>query len=83
VWDNPTMTVITDAKKRVTLPGASPGDTWDLRFLDDNRIVLHRLTPAESKPEAVRFEKRGRMTVGVNRRPVNPAALAEALAEFP
>jgi len=77
------MTVITDAKRRVTLPGASPGERWDMQFPDENRIVLHRLTHAETKPEAVRLEKRGRLTVGVNRRPVNPAALAEALAEFP
>lgn len=28
VWDNPTMTLTADSKKRVVLPGAAPGDVF-------------------------------------------------------
>ena len=27
-WDNPTVTVTADSKKRVVLPGAAPGDVF-------------------------------------------------------
>lgn len=77
------MTLITDAKKRVTLPGCAPGEAWDVQFPDRNTVVLVRLTVAKSKPTRVKVARRGGFTVGVNPRPINPAALAEALAEFP
>jgi hypothetical protein len=28
MWDNPTMTLTADSKKRVVLPGAAPGDVF-------------------------------------------------------
>lgn len=78
------MTIIADAKKRVTLPGSSPGEAFDVQFLDENKMLLVRLKRPESKPHRVRFEKQGRFTVGVvDAAVVSREAIAEALEEFP
>jgi len=78
------MTIICDAKKRVVLPGSKPGDCFDVRRLDSERLMVVRLKPAEAKPNKVRFEKRGRFTVGVvDAPPITHEAIAEALEEFP
>jgi hypothetical protein len=42
VWDNPTMTVTADAKKRVALPGAAPGDVFAYEKIG-NQVVLRRV----------------------------------------
>ena len=47
-WDNPTMILTLDAKRRLTLPRslapASPGDAFEARFdADKNEIVFRRL----------------------------------------
>lgn len=43
-WDHPIMTIdIADQKKRVVLPGASPGDVFDVQRGEDGRYVLVKL----------------------------------------
>ena len=48
VWDNPTMIVTLDAKRRVSIPIAlspsAPGDQFDASFdPDDDVVILRRL----------------------------------------
>jgi hypothetical protein len=47
-WDNPTMVVTLDAKRRVSLPAAlsdiSPGDQFDASFdAEDDVVILRRI----------------------------------------
>lgn len=47
-WDNPTMIVVLDAKRRLTVPAAlapaTPGDYFDARFdADEDTLVFRRL----------------------------------------
>ena len=44
MWDCPTMTVRADAKKRVVLPGAKPGDVFDYSEKGNGHFLLVRLT---------------------------------------
>ena len=51
-WDNPTMIVTLDAKRRLTVPAAlapaAPGDYFDARFdADEDVIVFRRLAGHE------------------------------------
>ena len=80
--DNPTMTVTADDKRRVVLPGAKPGDRFDL-VPSAGGFVLRKLQPAPKKRARVRIEKRAGYTVGITDQPINEQALKEALAEFP
>jgi hypothetical protein len=78
------MTVVADSKKRVTLRRANPGDRFDVQISADGQYILTKLEPVRDLPVAkVRIEKRGRYHVGVLDRPINEAALQEALDEFP
>ena len=77
------MIVTADAKKRVVLPVARPGDSFDLEVSSEGTLVLRRLDASRFRPAKVRFKKRGRFTVGILDRPIDDAALKEALAEFP
>ena len=50
VWDNPTMIVTLDAKRRVSIPAAlapaAPGDQFDARFdAEEDVVILRRLKP--------------------------------------
>src|SRR5207245_2806892 len=52
-WDNPTMIVTLDAKRRLTVPvglaPASPGDYFDARFdAEEDALVFRRLPSKES-----------------------------------
>jgi len=78
------MTVVADAKKRVTLRRANPGDRFDVQISADGKYILTKLEPVRDLPPAkVRIERRGSYHVGVLDRPINEAALNEALVEFP
>ena len=78
------MTVVADSKKRVTLRLAVPGDRFDVQVADGGKYILTKLEPVQPSPPAkVRIEQRGQYHVGVLDRPINEAALQEALAEFP
>ena len=82
LWDNPTMTVITDNKKRVTLP-TKPGSRFDLQAVGKDKFILIRLEPVKLRQSRVTFRKKGGYTVGKLDHPINNEALREALAEFP
>ena len=50
-WDNPTMILTLDAKRRLTVPAAlapaRPGDAFEARFdADENEIVFRRIAGA-------------------------------------
>jgi len=77
------MTVTADAKKRVTLPLATPGDTFDVQQAGEGKLILTRLEPGDFNPAQVRIEKRGVFSVGVLGHPINDSALKAALADFP
>lgn len=77
------MTVVADNKKRVTLKRANPGDRFDVQISADGKYVLTKLEPVADLPRKARIEKRGRYHVGVLDRPINEAALKQALNEFP
>jgi hypothetical protein len=52
-WDNPTMIVTLDAKRRLTVPAAlapaSPGDYFDARFdAEEDTLVFRRLAGKEN-----------------------------------
>jgi hypothetical protein len=83
-WETPSMsTVVADSKKRVTLRHATPGDRFDVQFVEDGTVVLTRLEPVELRPAKIRIEKRGKYHVGVSDRPINMEAVKQALEEFP
>ena len=82
LWDNPTVTVIADNKKRVTLP-TKPGERFDVRVLGDGQFMLTRLERSHPRPAKVTVRKIGRYSVGHVDRPISETALDEALAEFP
>jgi hypothetical protein len=78
------MTVVADNKKRVTLRAASPGDRFDVELRPDGTYALTKRESMRRRlPTKVRIEKRGPYYVGVLDRPINEAALKEALANFP
>ena len=82
------MTTKADAKKRVVLKFAKPGDRFDVQVAGNGTFILRRLGSLKSKnktnrPAKVTLVKEGHFTVGVLDRPINEAALKEALAEFP
>jgi hypothetical protein len=81
-WDNPTMTVIADNKKRVVLAQAKPGDRFDVQ-VSATGYLLRKLEPVQSKAAKVRFVKRDGYTVAMGDQPINEEALREALADFP
>ena len=87
LWDGgrfPPMTVVADNKRRVTLRRANPGDRFDVQISPERKYILTRLEPVRDLPPAkVRIKKRGSYHVGVLDRPINEAALKEAVAEFP
>ena len=76
------MTVVADDKRRVTLP-TKPGERFDVQTFGDEKFILTRLAPVETRPVRVTFKKVDGYTVGGLGHPINEAALKEALAEFP
>ena len=76
------MTVVTDSKKRVTLP-AKPGSRFDVQAIGDEKFILTRLEPVEPKPATVTFRKVNGRTVASTDRQVSLQAIKDAIAEFP
>lgn len=51
-WDHPTMaTSTTDAKKRIVIPGAKPGDVFDIQPQPDGSYTLVRLQRPEPQEQ--------------------------------
>jgi hypothetical protein len=77
-------TLTVDAYKRVRIPDAQPGQVFAYENNGRGKRVLTEVRPVgEPRPAKVRIEKRGPYHVGVLDRPINQAALEEALADFP
>ena len=58
-WDNPTVVVTLDAKRRLTVPAslapAKPGDYFDARFdAEEDAIIFRRLSGRESWLEVLK-----------------------------
>jgi len=78
------MTITADAKRRVRLGLAKPGDRFDVQITEDGALVLRRLEPVrERKPGKARFVKGNGFTVVETERPINMEAIKELLADFP
>lgn len=45
-----------DAKRRVVVPGARPGELFDVQRVEEGRILLVRLERPEARPKRTRKE---------------------------
>jgi hypothetical protein len=54
MWDNPTMTLTADSKKRVVLPGAAPGDVFACERKGPEMVLrrIYRETPRKKLTKA-------------------------------
>ena len=81
------MKILTaDDAKRVRIPDAKPRQAFDYARTEDGVITLTPVKKVEGKEKAaakVRFEKRGRYTVGIPDRAIDMAAFKQALEEYP
>lgn len=50
------MTSKVDAKRRVVVPGARPGEVFDVQRVEEGRILLVRLERPEFRPEKTQGE---------------------------
>lgn len=74
------MTITADAKKRVRLGMAKPGDRFDVQVTGEGTFLLRRLEPVKEHPMRARLDKSGKL---VTDRPIDMDALKQALADFP
>lgn len=81
-WDAPLMTVTADAKKRVVLPPAKPGDRFDVQLSTNGKLVLTPLIPDE-RFNKVKLVKKHGYTVAVTSRPITQAQTRAYMDEFP
>ena len=80
------ITTKADDRKRVVVPHVKPGHVYAVQDNPDGSITLTEVKPVkkrETGPVKVRFEKRGRYTVGVSDRPINMEVVNQLLKEFP
>jgi hypothetical protein len=77
------MIVTADARKFVFLPGAQPGDSFDIQIVGDGKLILTRVKPSQGYSAEVTVENRTGFSVGILDRPIDEQALAEALNDFP
>jgi hypothetical protein len=75
LWDNPTMTVTADAKRRVVVPGIKPGDVFACEQQDENRFMLVKLTV----PLPARKKTRNEILRAINQSKMSPAMNWEKL----
>ncbi len=80
-WDNPTMTVIADNKKRVTLP-TKPGERFDLQSFGGDKFILTRLAPVD-RTGRVRLVKKHGCTLAASGRTITQEETRKLLDEFP
>jgi hypothetical protein len=81
LWDNPPMTVTTDAKKRVVLPGAKPGDSFDVKIIGEEFRLTRLKMPLMQ--DTVRLVKRHGYTLAAGTRPITQEQVRSAMDEFP
>ena len=76
------MTVTTDAKKRVVLPQAKPGDVFDVQNSSNGKLVLTPLIPDE-RPNRIKLVEENGYLVAVGSRLITQAETRKLLDEFP
>ena len=76
------MPVTADAKKRVVLPPAKPGDRFDVQISGNGKLVLTPLIPDE-RPNKARLVKKHGYSVAVSIRPITQEQVRSAMDEFP
>jgi hypothetical protein len=78
-WDNPTVPISTaDAKRRIVLPQAKPGDVFEVRTLAKGRLLLIRLEqPAPAPPMS-----KSRSLAAMSSAPLKPRMSWKALREM-
>lgn len=78
------MTVVADEKCSVALPGAKPGDRYEVENAAEGKLLLTKVSSdgLSGKPK-VQFVRENGLLVGVLGRPIDEEALAKALREFP
>jgi hypothetical protein len=75
------MTVTADAKKRVDLPGAKPGDSFDVKVAG-NEFRLVRLEPGATGDTPRLVRKHGYL-LAAGTRPITQEQVRTALDELP
>ena len=68
-------TSIADAKRRIVLPGATPGDVYDIQKVDESRFVLIKL----QRPDPPRRKKKADVLRAISDSPLHPAMSWEEL----
>jgi hypothetical protein len=81
-WDAPLVTVTADAKRRVVLPPAKPGDQFDVQLSTNGKLVLTPLILDERFNKVKLIKKHG-YTVAVTSRPITQAQIRAYMDEFP
>lgn len=77
------MTVRLDNKRRASFgPSFKPGDSFQ-REVHGDTVIFRKVEVVPPRMSKVRLEKRGGYTVGALEKPIDEAALQEALADFP
>ena len=74
------MTIICDNKKRVTLPGANPGDAFDVSFTPAGAVILTKLKPIQRQAHLIK--RKGRLLLTTDE-PITFAETRRAMDEFP
>ena len=77
------MSVIVDERKKVFLPGANPGEEFEIQAAGEGVFILKRVEPVQTTPSEARLVKENGFTVIETDGPVDEIALKEALSEFP
>ena len=75
------MTVTTDAKKCVVLPGAKPGDSFDVKVIGEEFRLTRLKMPLMR--DTVRLVKRHGYTLAAGTRPITQEQVRSAMDEFP
>jgi hypothetical protein len=76
------MKVTADDRRRVQIPGAKPGDCFEVQ-VESGLVTLRLMEPISSRPAKVRIFKKGGYTVADTDRPIDPGAIKAALSDFP
>jgi hypothetical protein len=75
------MTVTTDAKKRVVLPGARPGESFDVQVVGEEfRLTKLKLA---ARQDSIHLVRKHGYTLAAGTRPVTQEQVRTALDEFP
>ena len=84
MWDIPTViTTKADARKRVVIPQAKPGQVYAVQGEPDGIITLSPVKPIEPVSSKYKLVKKDGYTVIETDRQVSLETIKELLSEFP